>query len=74
MKPEWIWHRPPRGTRGGTSLAVHQQPRELPGLVFVMLGSLDKPELIAPKLEMFTRRRLKWARPLDLPQFNSMPS
>ena len=31
-------------------------------------------ELIAPKLEMFTRRRLKWARPLDLPQFNSMPS
>src|SRR6266536_516158 len=45
-----------------------------PGVVFVMLGSLDRPELIEPKLEMFTRRRLKWAKPLDLPQFDSMPS
>lgn len=45
-----------------------------PGLVFVMLGSLDRPELIEPKLEMFTKRRLKWAKPLDLPQFDSMPS
>jgi hypothetical protein len=45
-----------------------------PGLVFVMLGSLDRLELIEPKLEMFTRRRLKWAKPLDLPQFDSMPS
>jgi len=45
-----------------------------PGLVFVQLGSLDRPELIAPKLEMFTRRRLKWNKPLDLPQFTDMPS
>jgi len=45
-----------------------------PGLVFVTLGSLDRPELIAPRLEMFTKRRLKWAKPLDLPQFDSMPS
>src|SRR5262245_4963231 len=45
-----------------------------PGLVFVQLGSLDRPELIAPKLEMFTRRRLKWNKPLDLPQFENMPS
>ena len=37
-------------------------------LVFVTLGSLDHPELIAPKLEMF-----KWVKPLDLPQFESMP-
>jgi len=44
-----------------------------PGFVFVMLGSLDRPELIAPKLEMFTKRRLKWNKPLDLPQFESMP-
>ena len=44
-----------------------------PGLIFVMLGSLDRPELIAPKLEMFTKRRLKWNKPLDLPQFDSMP-
>jgi hypothetical protein len=44
-----------------------------PGAVFVQLGSLDRPELIAPRLEMFTKRRLKWAKPLDLPQFDSMP-
>jgi hypothetical protein len=45
-----------------------------PGTVFIMLGSLDRTELIEPKLEMFTKRRLKWAKPLDLPQFDSMPS
>ena len=44
-----------------------------PGQVFVTLGSLDRPELIAPKLEMFTKRRLPWEKPLDLPQFSSMP-
>ncbi len=44
-----------------------------PGVVFVMLGSLDRPELIAPKLEMFTKRRLAWVKPLDLPQFEGMP-
>ena len=44
-----------------------------PGTVFVMLGSLDRPELIVPKLEMFTKRRLLWMQPLDLPQFVSMP-
>ena len=44
-----------------------------PGLVFVQLGSLDRPELIAPKLEMFTKRRLKWNKALDLPQFDGMP-
>ena len=44
-----------------------------PGTVFIMLGSLDRPDLIAPKLEMFTRRRLHWMRPLELPQFPGMP-
>jgi hypothetical protein len=44
-----------------------------PGLVFVMLGSLDRPDLIEPKLEMFTRRRLAWAKPLAVPQFEGMP-
>jgi hypothetical protein len=29
--------------------------------------------LIEPRLEMFTRRRLQWNRPLDLPQFENMP-
>src|SRR6478609_9476642 len=42
-----------------------------PGLVFVTLGSLDRPELIK---QMFTKRRLKWAKPLDIPQFDSMPN
>jgi hypothetical protein len=44
-----------------------------PGTVFVQLGSLDRPELIAPRLEMFTIRRLAWNPPLDLPQFEGMP-
>jgi len=25
-------------------------------------------------LEMFTKRRLDWAKPLDLPRFENMPS
>jgi hypothetical protein len=44
-----------------------------PGAVFVQLGSLDKPELITPKVEMFTKRRLAWNKPLDMPQFPGMP-
>jgi hypothetical protein len=44
-----------------------------PGMVFVRLCSLDHPEEIAPKLDMFTKRRLKWTKPLDLPQFETMP-
>jgi hypothetical protein len=35
---------------------------------------LDRPELIAPKLELFTKRRLGWTKPQDLPQFDSMPA
>jgi hypothetical protein len=45
-----------------------------PGTVFVTIGSLDDPKAIKPGLEMFTKRRLKWAKPLDLPQFENMPS
>lgn len=45
-----------------------------PGLVFVTIGSLDDPRGIAPGVEMFTKRRLPWAKPLDLPQFEAMPS
>lgn len=45
-----------------------------PGLVFVQIGSLDRPALIAPKLEMYVKRRLPWVTPLDLPQFEAMPS
>jgi hypothetical protein len=45
-----------------------------PGLVFVTLGSLDRPEDIVPHVEMFTKRRLGWAKPLDIPQFPGMPS
>jgi hypothetical protein len=45
----------------------------IPKTVFVQLASLDDPTGIEPKLEMFTKRRLDWARPLDLPQFPDMP-
>jgi hypothetical protein len=44
-----------------------------PGMVFVQLGALDRPDQIKPMLEMFTRRRLNWVKPLDLPQFTDMP-
>jgi hypothetical protein len=44
-----------------------------PGVIFVTLGSLDNPEGIEPVLEIFTKRRLEWAKLLDLPQFESMP-
>lgn len=45
-----------------------------PGMVFVAIGALDRPELVAPKLEMFTKRRLAWAKPLEMPQFDGMPT
>ena len=45
-----------------------------PGTVFIMLGSLDDPTTIVPGVEMFTKRRLDWASPLDMPQFDGMPS
>ena len=35
--------------------------------------SVRYESLIEPKLGMFTRRRLRCARPLDLPQFDGMP-
>lgn len=44
-----------------------------PGLVFVQLGSLDHPDGITPKLEMFVKRRLPWVKPLGLPEFSDMP-
>jgi hypothetical protein len=45
-----------------------------PGMIFVTLGSLDNPKGIEPVLEMFTKRRLEWAKPLNLLQFENMPS
>ena len=44
-----------------------------PGLVFVTIGSLDKPDTVPPHLEMFVKRRLGWAKPLGLPEFSDMP-
>lgn len=44
-----------------------------PGLVFVTIGTLDDPAAFAPQLDMFTKRRLPWAKPLDGPQFDGMP-
>jgi hypothetical protein len=44
-----------------------------PGLVFVQLGSLDRPATVTPKLEMFVKRRLPWVKSLGLPEFSDMP-
>jgi hypothetical protein len=44
-----------------------------PGAVFATIGSLDNPEAFTPKLEMFVKRRLDWAKPLGLPEFAEMP-
>ncbi|MFT3696540.1 MAG: GFA family protein [Kofleriaceae bacterium] len=44
-----------------------------PGLTFVQVGVLDDATGFAPQLEMFTKRRLPWAKPLDMPQFTDMP-
>ena len=41
--------------------------------ISVTIGSLDDPGAIEPALEMFTKRRLEWAKPLGLPQFETMP-
>lgn len=46
----------------------------VPGMIFVTPGSLDNLESVEPMLEMFTKRRLEWAKPLDLPQIENMPS
>jgi hypothetical protein len=43
-------------------------------MIFVMLRNLYNPEGIKPVLEMFTKRHLKWAKPLDLRQFENTPS
>ena len=45
-----------------------------PGLVFVQLGALEDRTGFDPKMEMFVRRRLPWAKPLDVPQYSDMPS
>jgi hypothetical protein len=36
-------------------------------MVFVRIGSLDNPEGIAPKLEKYTKRRVKWVKALEVP-------
>ena len=47
--------------------------QSFPGLVFVQIGSMDNSEGIAPKMEIFDKRRLKWTKPLDVPQYQAMP-
>jgi hypothetical protein len=44
-----------------------------PKTVFVQLGSPDRPDLVAPKLERFAKRRMPWNKPLNLPQFEATP-
>ena len=44
------------------------------GMIFVQQGTFDRlDEWFAPKLEIFTWSRQKWAIPLDLPQFDHGP-
>jgi hypothetical protein len=52
---------------------LYSELESFPGMDFVMIGSLDRSDDIEPKLEMFTKRHLKWTKPLDVPQFASMP-
>lgn len=47
--------------------------QSVPQAVLVTIGSLDNPEGIVPTMELFTKRRLDWAIPLDVPQFDAMP-
>jgi len=52
------------------SRVVSNNLKDGSGIVFVQEGTLDRlEEWFAPKLEIFTRSRPKWARPLDPPQF-----
>jgi len=44
-----------------------------PGLVFVQLASLDEIGWVVPKIEMFTKRRVAWEKPLEMAQFDAMP-
>ncbi|WP_222877202.1 GFA family protein [Terrihabitans soli] len=45
-----------------------------PKTVFVQISSLDNTDGIKPTVEMFTKRRHAWLKPLDIPQFTDMPS
>ena len=45
-----------------------------PRTVFVQIGSMDNSDGIAPKVEIFNKRRLKWTRKLDVPQYPGMPT
>lgn len=51
-----------------------QNLETFPGMVFVTIGSLDNAGSFAPKVEMFVKRRLDWAKPLGIPEFSDMPS
>jgi|SRR5579871_4512216 len=44
-----------------------------PGQVFIQLGSLDDMSWVQPKIEMYNKRRLSWARPLEMAQSDAMP-
>src|SRR5262249_15800765 len=45
-----------------------------PGTIFVTIGSLDNAKGIEPVLEMFIRGGREGGKPVDLPQFENMPS
>jgi hypothetical protein len=46
----------------------------LPGLIDITIGSLDRPERLAPTLHYWTSRQLPWLRCADdLPRFPELP-
>ena len=56
------------------SRVVSNNLKDGSGIVFVQEGTLDRlEEWLPPKLEIFTWSRQKWARPLDVPQFDHGP-
>ncbi len=57
---------------GGARLFTGYLQR-LPGTILVSIGSLDNTADLVPTVEVFITRRLDWAIPLDVPQFDTMP-
>lgn len=46
----------------------------IPGLIDITIGSLDRPEMVAPTLHYWDSRRLPWVNFLDnLPRFPEFP-
>ncbi len=59
-------------SRCGTPMAYETD--ELPGEIHLYLGTLERPDEIAPTLEVFCRERLPWLQlTVDGPSFEGLP-